>query len=193
MAWRARALAVPYAWPRVALHLAQLGTRLSSSSVPPRSASIRWSACVALRRLHQWQAGASRSSCARFFRYVLFAVRLLTGLPLPRFAWPSAFAALSCLRVAYAGRAHGLAFDYLVSELFREVCLTAVHARAQVDRRCVGELVFHGCRFLLSVRLIGRNLPWAHAVRYSLGSHCRVAMRMRAVLPWLSNGRTDDG
>jgi hypothetical protein len=105
---------------------------------------MTWSACVALRRLHQWQVGLSRSSSRRAFLYWGLSRRLGIGaLSLPRFAWPSALTAFGCLRFALAGRADGLAVDDGVAEFFCQVCFAAVLTCADVDDRRVGEFVFH--------------------------------------------------
>ena len=53
----------------VLLHFAHDGTRFSSSCPPPRSTSIRWSACVAGAVLHQWHVGLPRSMTCLFRRY----------------------------------------------------------------------------------------------------------------------------
>ena len=60
-------------------------------------------------------------------------------------ACPSAFAALSCWRVALAERADGLAVDDAVAKLFCQVCFAAVCARAEVfdDRVSGGDFLFH--------------------------------------------------
>ena len=61
-----------------------------------------------------------------------------------------------------AGRAHGLAVDDDVTKLFCQVCFAAPAARANVDRRRVGELYFHVvCLSMLLVMVA----PGSHADR----------------------------
>ena len=61
-----------YRAPRELLHGLQAATKLSRSFNPgvcsgQRSSSIKWSAVVAVRSLHQWQAGPPSSMRRLFF------------------------------------------------------------------------------------------------------------------------------
>ena len=124
---------------------------------------MTWSACVALRRLHQWQVGLSRSNSRRAFLYAGLSKRLgIGGLPLPRFAWPSALTAFGCFRVALAERAYGFVFDDGVAELCCQVCFAALVACADVVdgwKRCFD---FHVFAFLMLLVMVA---PGSHADR----------------------------
>lgn len=80
-------LRLPYLAPRELLQGLQAATKLSNPFTPgvsagQRSTSIRWSAVVASRRLHQWHSGLSLSIMRRFvlncvwLRVCAFSVRL---------------------------------------------------------------------------------------------------------------------
>ena len=58
-------LALTYCAPRLELQDLQAGTRLLTSSEPPLSKGMRWSASVAATRLHQWQGGLPSSISLR--------------------------------------------------------------------------------------------------------------------------------
>ena len=63
-------LRLPYRAPRELLQLLQAATKLSRPLTPgvsigQRSTSIKWSAVVACRVLHQWHSGWSLSSSSR--------------------------------------------------------------------------------------------------------------------------------
>ena len=88
----------PYRAPRELLQLLQAATKLSSPltpgvSVGQRSTSIRWSAVVACRLLHQWHSGLSFSnnnlfvlnSCLLLVSAFRLRLRVCSGLCVLRF------------------------------------------------------------------------------------------------------------
>ena len=92
-------------------------------------------------------------------RYAVLDVRVGIAHALAALGCASAFASLSCWRVALAERADGLTVDDCVSELFSEVCFAALRAVADVDDRCVGELDFHVAAVVM---LLGQTAPGRH-------------------------------
>ncbi len=103
-------LRFPYRAPRELLQGLQAATKLSSPftpgvSVGQRSVSIRWSAVVACRLLHQWHSGLSFSKRCLF---ILNSVLLLaSAFRLRLFCW-AGLCVLRFLPCVIFSRAYGL-------------------------------------------------------------------------------------
>ena len=92
-------------------------------------------------------------------RYAVLDVRVGIAHALAALGCASAFAALSCWRVALAERADGLTVNDCVSELFSEVCFAALDAAADVvDDRERG-FDFHVAAVVM---LLGQTAPGRH-------------------------------
>jgi len=161
---------------------------LSGVSVPPLSCSIRWSASVAWRFLHQWHRGLSARSSRRALRYAVLDVRLGIVVWLTRFACPSALALLGCCQVYLASEAYGFTVDDLITEVCREVVCVASSA---VAYPCSG-FVTEGLRHVVCQGYLGRvppgTIPTVVEARFTLATQWICLHGLSCP----SNGRTRD-
>ena len=121
-------LRFPYRAPRELLQVLQAATKLSKPFTPgvpsgQRSTSIRWSAVVACRLLHQWHSGLSFSSSCLF---VLNSVLLLAWAFRLRLWFWSVLCVLRFLPCVIFSRALRLVLARADALAFGLCCLTGL-------------------------------------------------------------------